>query len=231
MEKLVYLLMGSQAPLDAELAEVLRSRTVAALRETGATGVQVNLTDPRLGPPFGMAPREDVERILAGVSVWVDTAFGSSAGGCLPAPPAGAAWHGWLVCESEPIVNRLHPPGPDGRVGGFAQLVGLRRPASMTWPEWREAWQGQHTQVAIDTQSTFRYVQNVVVRPVTDGAPDLAAVVEECFPIEATSDMHVFFDSVGDDDRLARHMAAMSESCNRFMEGTAPVAWTFEWVF
>jgi hypothetical protein len=116
-------------------------------------------------------------------------------------------------------------------VPGFAQLVGLTRPARLSWAEWRRIWQGGHTSVAINTQSTFRYVQNVVFRAVTAGAPGLAAIVEECFPIEAARDLHVFFDAVGDDARLARHMAAMSESCDRFMDGADPVAWTTEWLF
>jgi hypothetical protein len=116
-------------------------------------------------------------------------------------------------------------------VPGFAQLVALGRPSHLSWGEWRRIWQGGHTSVAIHTQSSFRYVQNVVFRAVTVGAPAYAAIVEECFPIEAATDLHVFFDAVGDDARLARHMAAMSESCDRFMAGVAPVSWTSEWLF
>ena len=122
-------------------------------------------------------------------------------------------------------------PGPDGRVRGFAQLVPLRVPAGLRWGEWRRRWQGNHTSVALGTQSTFRYVQNVVLRPLTPGAPGYAGIVEECFPLAAASDLHVFFDAVGDDPRLARHMAAMSESCDRFMDGVAPVSWTAEYLF
>jgi hypothetical protein len=101
----------------------------------------------------------------------------------------------------------------------------------MNWGEWRRAWQGGHTSVALNTQSSYRYVQNVIFRPLTAGAPAYSAVVEECFPIEAAGDLHVFFDAVGDDAKLARHMTAMSESCDRFMDGVAPVAWTAEYMF
>jgi hypothetical protein len=99
----------------------------------------------------------------------------------------------------------------------------------LSWAEWRRIWQGSHTSVALNTQSTFRYVQNVIVRPVTDQAPAYAAVVEESFPAEASQDLHVFFDAVGDDAKLQRHMDAMSASCDRFMDGSAPVSWTSEW--
>jgi hypothetical protein len=232
MEKLVYLLLGPEGAVDPGVGATLRDRTVPALRSLGAHSVQLNVADPTLGHPFGVSPEPDAEQILAAVWLWVDAAEGSRVAGALPDPgDSGAAWHGWLVCESEPMPNRAAPPGPDGRVAGFAQIVALTRPEHLSWGEWRRIWQGSHTSVAVNTQSTFRYVQNVVFRALTAGAPPFAAIVEECFPIEATTDLHVFFDAVGDDAKLSRHMAAMSESCDRFMDGSAPVAWTTEWVY
>ncbi len=232
MEKLVYLLLGPGGTVQPDVAAGLRERTVPAMRSLGGRAVQVNVTDPALGHPFGVAPEQGSQQILAAVSVWVDTAEGSRVASALPDPgPAGAAWHGWLVTESEPVPNRSHPAGPDGRVPGFAQIVALTRPSHLSWGEWRRIWQGTHTSVAVNTQATFRLVQNVVFRAVTGGAPGFAAIVEECFPIEAAGDLHAFFDAVGDDAKLSRHMAAMSESCDRFMDGAAPVAWTTEWTF
>ena len=232
MEKLAYLLLGPAGAVEADVADALRNRTVTAMKTLGARQVQVNVTDPALGHPFGVEPTPDSVQILAAVFVWVDAAEGSKVASALPdATESGAKWHGWLVSEAEPIRNQAHPPGPDGRVSGFAQIVALIRPEHLAWGEWRRIWQGGHTSVAINTQSTFRYVQNVVFRALTAGAPPYAAVVEECFPAEATTDLHVFFDAVGDDARLARHMAAMSESCDRFMDGVAPVSWTNEWIF
>jgi hypothetical protein len=232
MEKLAYLLLGPPGAVQPDVAATLRERVVPAMKAAGAYSVQVNVTDSSLGHPFGVEPEEDSQQILAAVFAWVDAAEQSKVGAALPdAGPSGAEWHGWLVCESEPIPNRAHQAGPDGRVAGFAQLVALSRPDHLSWGEWRRAWQGGHTSVAINTQSTFRYVQNVIFRPLTAGAPPFVAVVEECFPIEAITDLHVFFDSVGDDAKLSRHMAAMSESCDRFMDGVAPVSWTSEWVY
>jgi hypothetical protein len=232
VEKIVYLLLGPPGAVSPEVATALREVTVPALFAMGATTVQVNVTASSLGHPFGVEPAAGTDQILAVVSLWVDSAEGTRAASALPdARPGGADWHGWLVCESEPLPNRAHPPAPDGRVAGFAQMVALSRPAGMGWGEWRRTWQGGHTPVAINTQSSFRYVQNVVFRTLTEGAPPFAAIVEECFPAEAATDLHVFFDAVGDDARLARHMSAMSESCDRFMDGVAPVSWTHEWVY
>ena len=228
----MYLLLGPTTTLAAGTGAALRERTAPQLLAAGAHSVQVNVVDPALGHPFGVTPEAGIDQILASLAVWVDRADGARVDSVLPdGGPAGAAWHGWLVCEAEPRPNRLHPPGPDGRVPGFAQLVGLSRPAHLAWSEWRRIWQESHTPVALHTQSTFRYVQNVVFRPITTGAPGFAAVVEECFPLEASTDLQVFFDSVGDEARLARHMAAMSESCDRFMAGVAPVSWTSEWLY
>lgn len=232
MEKLVYLLTGPHGHLTPGVGRTLRETTVPELKRLGAASVQVNVIDEGLGHPFGVEPDAGSEQILAAAFVWVDTAEGTRVADALPDVSAvGARWHGWLVCESEPRPNRDHPPGRDGRVAGFAQLVALTRPPNLGWGEWRRTWQGGHTPVALNTQSVFRYVQNVVFRALTPDAPPYAAIVEECFEREAASDLHVFFDAAGDDARLARHMAAMSESCDRFMDGAAPVAWTSEWVF
>ena len=186
---------------------------------------------PTWGPPFGVAPDPNAPHLAASVSMWVDTAEGFDITHLLPDPGSTAAWSGYLMLtESEPLRNTTAQPGVDGRVPGFAQMVLLSRPEGLGWGEWRRRWQDVHTSVALATQSSFRYVQNVIFRAVTAGAPPYAAVVEECFPLAAASDLHVFFDAVGDDQRLARHMAAMSESCDRFMDGAAPVSWTAEYL-
>lgn len=234
MEKLVYLLMGPAGGAGASLAAELRGPVVEGLRQRGAYRIQVNVTDPSLGEPFGVEPDPDDDHIIAAVSLWVDASELSRAYLALPRPSEpDVSWHGYLVCESEPLRPDAaqHAPGRDGRIPGFAQIVALSKPENLTWGEWRRIWQGSHTSVAINTQSSFRYVQNVILRPLTAGASPYAAIVEECFPIAAASDLHVFFDAGGDEAKLARHMEAMSLSCDRFMDGSDPVSWTAEYQF
>lgn len=231
MEKLIYILVGEPNAGDSSLGQVLITETADSLRKRGALRIQINIVDPDLGPPFGVAPDPGAANLIAVVSMWVDTAEGYDFRGVLPDPGFDRAWWGYLVSESEPLRNTTVLPGPDRRVPGFAQMVLLTRPEGLNWGEWRRRWQGAHTAVALATQSSFRYVQNVIFRAVTLGAPPYVAVVEECFPLTAASDLHVFFDAVGDDSRLARHMAAMSESCDRFMDGASPVSWTVEYLF
>ncbi|MDN5757047.1 MAG: hypothetical protein L0H59_00730 [Tomitella sp.] len=73
---------------------------------------------------------------------------------------------------------------------------------------------------AIDVQGTFGYVQNLVVRPVTSGAPEVAGIVEEQFPEDATTDWYAFYGvdrgSGRAKDELRRRMRAMSDSTATF---------------
>ncbi|AEI82115.1 hypothetical protein CNE_BB1p06950 (plasmid) [Cupriavidus necator N-1] len=94
----------------------------------------------------------------------------------------------------------------------------LKRPPRLTHEAWLDIWHQDHTQVAIETQDDFLYVQNVVVHPLTHGAPIIDAVVEECFPASAMTDPHAFFDAVGDEDKLKRNSGSMMDSCNRFID-------------
>jgi hypothetical protein len=95
----------------------------------------------------------------------------------------------------------------------LANIALLRRPAELDVATWLGRWQLNHTSVAVETQSTFGYTQNWVVRTLTPGAPDIAGIVEELFPIEAISDLHAFFGAADDaelQDRLGRMVASTS---------------------
>jgi hypothetical protein len=164
VEKLIYLLMGpggvaASARTPALSSDSVRQQLVVDLRKHDAGAIQINVSDSFLGHPFGVAPDDDVPHVAACVSLWVDAVetVADDVAKSLANVESGT-WHGYLVTESEPIVNRTHPPGSDGRVPGFAQIVALTKPDQLSWGEWRRIWQGSHTSVAINTQSTFRYV-------------------------------------------------------------------------
>ena len=120
----------------------------------------------------------------------------------------------YLVTESAPL-----PGDPvDGRRPGYTQVSFLQRPERLDEQEWIEHWHDHHTQVAIDTQSTTRYVQNLVVRPLTPGAPPCTAVVEEAFPSAAMTDPAVFFDAVDDEARQEANADALMNSVMAFLD-------------
>jgi hypothetical protein len=69
--------------------------------------------------------------------------------------------------------------------------------------------------VAIETQSTFGYTQNWVVRTLTPDAPGIAGIVEELFPIEAIADLKAFFGAADDND-LQNRISQMVASTTAF---------------
>ena len=101
---------------------------------------------------------------------------------------------------------------------GMCHVVFMSPPTSMDYHDWLAVWKDSHTQIAIDTQSTFGYRQNVVVRVLTEGELASHAIVEENFPPEAMASDHAFYATGGDETVLKDHMEAMMASCSRFID-------------
>ncbi len=120
---------------------------------------------------------------------------------------------GWEVDERLPIPPPESPPGV--RMDALANVAVLKRPDDLDRDEWLHRWLVDHTPIAIATQASFGYVQNIVTRQVTDDPPRrVDALVEELFPSAGMVDMHAFYGSGGDDaelnDRLTKLMASVA---------------------
>ncbi|MDN4160024.1 hypothetical protein [Nocardioides abyssi] len=215
MTKLVFLLSGTDGAgtsRDLLLGADLRER----LARVGATRLQVNLDDEPVAAAMRIAsPTGPVHAV---VSVW--TAGERTAAGPVvdvltaALDGSGVSLAGFEVEERVPLAP---PAAPDGeRAEALANVAVLRRPADLDEAEWRHRWLVDHTPVAIETQGTFGYVQNVVGTAVTGDAPYVSAVVEELFPMAATTDLHAFYGSGGDDDELRSRMERMMASVSRF---------------
>ena len=219
MEKVMYAVTRHGSTGVEQFGERLRGTVAEDLIARGARGVQVNLVDPDVAPADGLRIVSSDHPAEAIVSVWVDSAVDH-----LRAPfdlvvgDASASVAAYLVTESVPLPNTRHPAQPGRRTEGMAQVVFLQRPEHLSVAEWLDIWHNSHTRVALDTQDTFGYVQNVVTRVLTPGVTPWDAIVEECFPAGAMSDPHVFFDAVGDDERLRHNQRAMFESVQRFLD-------------
>lgn len=199
-----------------ELGSTLIGADVRGDFETlGATRLQVNLDDAEVAPAMRFGPGPSITAVL---SIWVpDDDDGEHRD---PAPfvdvlrgldPSVDAWR---VEERIPLPS---PAVPDGqRAEALANIAFLRRPATLTPSEWRADWLDRHTQVAIDTQGTFGYVQNPVLDTLTGAAPDVAGIVEELFPVAAMTDHHAFYGSGGDEAEFQRRFATLMASCERF---------------
>lgn len=212
----MYVLWRPEADSVDGFVDRLRHDVAPALLELGVHGLQINVADAAVAPAMVRIVELDPQ-MEAAVSVWVDTVMDSTRRP-IEAALAGAAAKvaGYLVTESVPLRNTTRVAASGERTDGFANLAFLRRPDRLTREAWLDAWQNGHSQLAIDTQSTFGYTQNVVVRALTPDAPAFDGIVEELFPPEALTDLHAFFDAVGDDDKLQRNMTAMGESTDRF---------------
>ncbi|TXS96263.1 hypothetical protein FV139_01830 [Parahaliea maris] len=217
MEKLVYPLWNVEGGDGDALRERLLGETVPALLASdGTRAVRLTVADSRVAPASGkriarLPPAPD-----AVLSLWLDNAGARSEQESAIAA-AVERFDCLLVTEAEPIVNRDQAPDANGRLPGWCQVVFLETPPRLSRQEWLEIWQGSHTAVAIQTQSTFAYRQNVVVRRFTEGERLPDAMIEENFPLEAMTSDHAFYDAA-DDAQLQARVQAMMDSCARFID-------------
>jgi hypothetical protein len=123
----------------------------------------------------------------------------------------------YLVVESTPIRNTTRIAGPGERTPGFNAVTSIVPKDGLAYDEFIRRWHVEHRTVALETQSTFAYVRNEIVRALTPDAPKWAAIVEESFPIEALTDQAVWYDAVGSPERLEQNRRRMMESCLAFL--------------
>jgi hypothetical protein len=211
VEKVILTLRGAEA--DDAWCSRLRDDVAAELLDSGVPGLAVNLRDAPVRDSL-MTLTTLEPPVIGFVTLWTQQSYGDQVRGAITRLEKECDdVAGYLVTESVP----LPPPdtSPGERTPGLANIALLRRPADLDEPTWRQRWHIDHTPVAIETQSTFGYTQNTVVRALTPRAPVIDAIVEELFPIEATSDLHAFFGAADDDD-LRDRMERMVASTTAF---------------
>ncbi|WP_395397658.1 EthD domain-containing protein [Novosphingobium sp. BL-8A] len=219
MEKVVAALWAPEGETRADYAARLLESLPAALGAAGAQRIRLNLRDADVAPADMMVQRWQAPQQDAVVQFWVDSANGRFRGAVDAVLAAHSArFAAWLVCESTIIANADHPPQPEARTWGFSQSTFLAFRTDLPREAALAHWVGEHTRVAIETQSNFEYVQNIVVRPLTEDAPAYDAFVEECFPPEAMTAPEVFFDALGDPVKFEANARTMMDSCTRFID-------------
>lgn len=231
MEKLIYTLWKPEGQATADFAAALRGTLATQLLQAGVRHVQVNVDDADVAPAAGIRQVASAPLPDALLQLWLDSAIAPRRQSidALVGDVAGR-YEAYLVTESEPLRNERHAPAPGQRTYGFAQIALLKKPQRLAYQEWLEIWHGTHTPVAIETQSTFEYRQNVVVRALTPGARPYDAIVEECFPPQAMDNPQAFFDAVGDEQKFQRNLDRMMASVGRFLDlGTIDVLATSQY--
>jgi hypothetical protein len=219
MEKLLYPLWKQASESNDDFRDaLLRDLAPALLELPGLRSLRLCVADSAVEAAAGRRLVSSGSAADAVLSLWVDNA-GEAAHWESLIDESASRRNGYQVVESEPLVNQVvHPSAPGERVFGMCHVVFFRKPAEMSRTEWLSAWQGRHTGVAIATQSTFGYRQNVVVRPLDEVSPWVDAIVEENFPPEAMTSDHAFYDTGGDEALLQERMKAMMESCVHFID-------------
>jgi hypothetical protein len=211
MEKVIAVLM--RADPDDDWCARQRGPVADALLGLGVPGLAVNVRDgavrhslmtlTTLDPPVG-----------AVVSLWTQQCYGDQTSAALELLAGECEQLGaYLVTESVPLVAPVTEPAC--RTTGLANIALLRRPAELDQATWLTRWQRDHTSVAIETQSTFGYTQNCVVRNLTPDAPGISGIVEELFPAEAITDLTAFFGAADDKD-LQNRISQMVASTSAF---------------
>jgi hypothetical protein len=215
MEKVIFVLRANSdaGGADDRWCEQLVGPVAAQLLDLDVPGLTVNVKDAAVrGSLMTLSTLDPPADAI--VSIWTQQSYGPQVAAAVATLDQVAAdVYGYLVTESTPLSP---PVGESGtRTTGLANVALLRRPPDLDEATWRHRWQVDHTPVAIETQATFGYTQNAVVRALTPEAPALAAIVEELFPDAAVSDLKAFF-GTDDDDELSRRITRMVASTSAF---------------
>ncbi|NND40071.1 MAG: EthD domain-containing protein [Pseudomonadales bacterium] len=148
------------------------------------------------------------------VSLWLDSANAHEAIEAIVAQFT-QSMEGYLVSEST-VLNPFIKAGERG--AGSTQVCSFRALPDLSHEEFIKRWRGDHTALALATQSTFGYRQNLVVSPLNPSSRPCSAIVEEHFPAAAMDSPEAFFDAIGDQERLQQHQQQMADSCARFID-------------
>ncbi|WP_066897589.1 EthD domain-containing protein [Mycolicibacterium houstonense] len=211
MEKVIVLLRAATS--DEQWCQQMRTRVTDRLLALGLPGLTVNVRDDAVRDSLMTLTTLDPP-VVAVVSIWARQYYGEQVREALEVLAAECdSIAAYLVTESVPLPAPV--TGAGERTNGLANIALLRRPAELDQATWLHRWHLDHTSVAIETQDTFGYTQNTVVRALTPDAPAIDGIVEELFRQEAVSDLHVFFGAVDDDD-LADRMRRMVASTDAF---------------
>jgi hypothetical protein len=217
VEKLIYLLWKETGTADAAFNAALLGLVQRRLRELGAQRLQVHVVDDAVAPGANLRLETMKPMPSAMVSFWLNAAHDKAKYEPV-LEGASARIAGYAV--SEAVVLPIIEAQPDGtRVPGFSQIAFFRKLPGITQEGFLQIWMRDQTKVGPETQETFYYGQNIVVRPLTVGAPPLDGIVDECYPIAALTDHLVYWRAAGSEDTFKAHLKREMDNVARFIDG------------
>ena len=217
MEKLVYVVWRESGLSPEAFRETVCGPVAQQLGDAGARRIAASLADEHVQDKLGQRLTRLEPPPDGIVSFWLDNA--DDRGPCEAALEAATdTLAGYLVVESVPLLNTTRKAALGERTPGVNMVALLERPERLAWAAWIAIWHERHKIVALETQCTYAYVRNVVVRSLTPDAPPWAGIVEEGFPAEAIGNPAVWYDAEDDPTKLARNIERMVESCKAFLD-------------
>lgn len=188
-----------------EPADLRDERLHRRLADAGVRRLQLNLDDEHVTEAMRISTGDQVDAV---VSVWTETDDATRV-----LEEATERLAGWEVDERLPIEPPVTEDGE--RAGALANVAVLKKPDDLEREVWLHRWLVDHTPIAMATQATSGYVQNVVTRTLRPGPRQVDALVEELFPEAGMRDMHAFYGSGGDNQELHRRLTELMASVAR----------------
>jgi hypothetical protein len=217
VEKLCYVLWKPPGATGGAFRDALLGEVAPVLLHGGVRGLSVLVADGAAEAVSRARITRMADPIAGLVGVWLD---------CVDARPAVEAalrpfvsgLAGYLVTESVPLPNTTQPAPLGARTPGITMFTCIEKPERLSTEAWLDIWHGSHTPLAMEIQCTYRYVRNVVARPLTEGAPPWRGLVEEGFPSDAVTDPARWYKAEGDPARLRENLGRMVASVKRFLD-------------
>jgi hypothetical protein len=215
MEKLVYLLWRDASENADAFARRLVGSAGAKLVAEGARSVSVNAADAQADLGRTVPIRDSAPEFAGVVSFWL---------GCVDDRLAyepilrdsAARVAGYLVTESVPrdFDQRSWPNGV--RSPGAKLISVFEQPARLSREEFIARWHGSHTPLSLEIHPLWRYVRNVVARPLSAGAPNLAGIVEE--HVRELADLTDPARFYGGKENMAANMRRILDDARSFLD-------------
>jgi hypothetical protein len=217
VEKICYLVWKADAESDTAFRDQLVGETAQQVLAAGAHKLSILSCDETTAS-LEKARISQMDQPISGmVSVWVDLADDRA-----PIEKAidrvTARKAGYLVVESIPLLNTTHTAALGERTPGTTLLTCLTPKPDLSYEKFLELWHVGQRKVALETQCTYLYIRNVIVRALTPDAPPWVGIVEEGFPTEAVTDPMLWYKAEGSKQKLDENFAKMMASVTSFLD-------------
>jgi hypothetical protein len=225
MEKLVYLVWAGPGVASADVGRRLRDDVGARLLACGAGSLSLCLADLEADVGGSVPIRSPESAPAAVVSLWLDSVDRRAEVEDALAPVAPRL-AGYLVTESVPrdFDRRGWPDG--ARTPGVVLMTVFEKPARLTTEEFLARWHGSHTPLSLLIHPLWRYVRNVVARPLTKDAPALMGIVAEHFrSAEDLTDPMRFYGGQGSKETMRANMQRVLEDVSTFLDLERTQSW------